>query len=128
MLSERSMTIPSRRIRLRRPKRLIPRARAVRVRRSDEAALEIAQGPRGAMAGHRRGRHQRSGRSQPAQRRRGPNPGGEMAHTRHPEAAWAWVRYLLEPETQVRFNQITGSLPARQSAWEVPALASASEL
>ena len=55
-------------------------------------------------------------------------PGGSslavFRSTRHPEAAWAWVRYLLEPETQVRFNQITGSLPARQSAWEVPALAS----
>ncbi|HAJ01974.1 MULTISPECIES: sugar ABC transporter substrate-binding protein [unclassified Brevundimonas] len=55
-------------------------------------------------------------------------PGGSslavFRSTRHPEAAWAWVRYLLEPETQVRFNQITGSLPARQSAWEAPALAS----
>ena len=55
-------------------------------------------------------------------------PGGSslavFRSTRPPEAAWAWVRYLLEPETQVRFNQITGSLPARQSAWEVPALAS----
>jgi len=55
-------------------------------------------------------------------------PGGSslavFRSTRHPEAAWAWVRYLLEPETQVRFNQITGSLPARKSAWEAPALAS----
>jgi multiple sugar transport system substrate-binding protein len=42
----------------------------------------------------------------------------------NPEAAWAWVRYLLEPETQVRFNQITGSLPARESAWSAPSLAS----
>ena len=55
-------------------------------------------------------------------------PGGSslavFRSSRNPDAAWAWVRYLLEPETQVRFNQITGSLPARQSAWDAPALAS----
>ena len=55
-------------------------------------------------------------------------PGGSslavFRTSRNPDAAWAWVRYLLEPDTQVRFNQITGSLPARQSAWDAPALAS----
>lgn len=39
------------------------------------------------------------------------------------EAAWALVRYLSEPDVQMRFNAITGSLPARESAWAAPAIA-----
>jgi multiple sugar transport system substrate-binding protein len=36
--------------------------------------------------------------------------------------AWALVEYLAEPAQQVRFYQLTGDLPARQSAWEAAAL------
>jgi len=35
----------------------------------------------------------------------------------HQDAAWALVRYLSQPSVQARFNAITGSLPARESAW-----------
>ncbi|WP_122465555.1 sugar ABC transporter substrate-binding protein [Brevundimonas lutea] len=41
----------------------------------------------------------------------------------HQDAAWRLVRYLSDPQVQVRFQEITGSLPARVSAWDVPALA-----
>tara|TARA_R110002124_G_scaffold118002_2_gene275191 strand:- start:9842 stop:11107 length:1266 start_codon:yes stop_codon:yes gene_type:complete len=41
----------------------------------------------------------------------------------HQAAAWKLVRYLSEPAVQARFNAITGSLPARQSAWSAPAVA-----
>ncbi|WP_374274560.1 sugar ABC transporter substrate-binding protein [Brevundimonas sp.] len=41
----------------------------------------------------------------------------------HQDAAWKLVRYLSDPRVQVRFQEITGSLPARVSAWDVPALA-----
>ena len=40
------------------------------------------------------------------------------------EAAWKLVRYLSEPAVQARFNEITGDLPARRSAWEAPTMAS----
>ncbi len=39
------------------------------------------------------------------------------------EAAWKLLEYLAQPEQQVRFYQLTGDLPARQSAWNDPALA-----
>ena len=41
----------------------------------------------------------------------------------HQEAAWKLVRYLSEPAVQARFNQVTGDLPARPSAWATPAVA-----
>ena len=40
------------------------------------------------------------------------------------EAAWKLLEYLAEPEQQAQFYQLTGDLPARQSAWNDPALAS----
>ena len=40
------------------------------------------------------------------------------------EAAWKLVRYLSDPAVQARFNVITGDLPARQTAWAAPAVAS----
>lgn len=40
------------------------------------------------------------------------------------EAAWKLLEFLAEPEQQARFYQLTGDLPARQSAWADPALAS----
>ena len=39
------------------------------------------------------------------------------------EAAWKLLEFLVEPEQQARFYQLTGDLPARQSAWNDPALA-----
>jgi multiple sugar transport system substrate-binding protein len=38
------------------------------------------------------------------------------------EAAWKLLEFLAEPEQQARFYQLTGDLPARQSAWSDPAL------
>lgn len=43
--------------------------------------------------------------------------------SRHPEAAWRLIEYLTEPETQARFYQLTGNLPAHRRAWEDSALA-----
>lgn len=37
--------------------------------------------------------------------------------------ALAWIEYLSEPEQQARFYTLTGDLPARQAAWDSPALA-----
>ena len=39
------------------------------------------------------------------------------------EAAWKLLEFLAEPEQQAHFYQLTGDLPARQSAWKDPALA-----
>ncbi len=39
------------------------------------------------------------------------------------EAAWKLLEFLAESEQQARFYQLTGDLPARQSAWTDPALA-----
>lgn len=39
------------------------------------------------------------------------------------EAAWKLLEFLAKPEQQARFYQLTGDLPARQSAWDTPALA-----
>jgi multiple sugar transport system substrate-binding protein len=53
-------------------------------------------------------------------------PGGSslvvFRNARNPQAAWALVRYLLDPQTQIEFNRVTGDLPARVSAWSAPAL------
>ena len=38
------------------------------------------------------------------------------------EAAWKLLEFLAEPEQQTRFYQLTGDLPARQSAWNDSAL------
>lgn len=40
------------------------------------------------------------------------------------DAAWALLEFLAEPAQQARFYQLTGDLPARQSAWNDPALLS----
>jgi multiple sugar transport system substrate-binding protein len=37
--------------------------------------------------------------------------------SRHTEAAWKLIEYLAAPEQQLRFQRLTGDLPARQSAW-----------
>jgi multiple sugar transport system substrate-binding protein len=42
--------------------------------------------------------------------------------TRHPEAAWKLIEFLSRPEQQLRFYELTGSLPARTEAWEASGL------
>lgn len=53
-------------------------------------------------------------------------PGGSslvvFKKAREPEAAWRLVQYLSQPAVQAEFQVLTGDLPARRSAWEVPAL------
>jgi multiple sugar transport system substrate-binding protein len=43
--------------------------------------------------------------------------------SKHPEAAWRFIAYLSRPDVQARFFHLTGSLPARRSAWADSALA-----
>jgi multiple sugar transport system substrate-binding protein len=43
--------------------------------------------------------------------------------SRRKAEAWKLVEYLSEPEVQVRFYQLTGNLPARQTAWQAPIFA-----
>ncbi len=43
--------------------------------------------------------------------------------SKHKDAAWRFVEYLSLPEVQSRFFHLTGSLPARRSAWADSALA-----
>jgi multiple sugar transport system substrate-binding protein len=49
-------------------------------------------------------------------------PGGSslvvFKTARDPQAAWALVSYLSEPAVQADFQRLTGSLPARRSAWD----------
>ena len=42
--------------------------------------------------------------------------------------AWRFAAYLLRPDVQRRFYELTGDLPARREAWAVPALAADSLL
>ncbi len=41
----------------------------------------------------------------------------------HKDAAWRLVEYLLRPEQQERFYELSGDLPARREAWQQAALA-----
>ncbi len=43
--------------------------------------------------------------------------------TRDPARAWALVRHLCRPDTQLQFHALTGDLPSRPSAWSAPSLA-----
>lgn len=45
-----------------------------------------------------------------------------FARSRHSEAAWSFIEYLAAPETQLRFFELTGDLPAHRAAWESPRL------
>ncbi len=55
-------------------------------------------------------------------------PGGSslvvFSSSKKQDAAWKLVRYLSEPAVQATFNEVTGDLPARVSAWSAPAVAS----
>lgn len=39
------------------------------------------------------------------------------------DAAWKLIAFLSEPATMQRFHALTGNMPPRRSAWQVPALA-----
>lgn len=41
----------------------------------------------------------------------------------HKPESWALIEYLTRPSTQQRFYELTGDMPSRRSAWELPALA-----
>lgn len=43
--------------------------------------------------------------------------------SRNPAQAWALIRHLCAPATQLQFHALTGDLPSRPSAWRQPALA-----
>ena len=51
--------------------------------------------------------------------------GGEylaiFKQSEHPQAAWAFVKWMASPETQAFWSQRSGYLPIRRSAMEVPA-------
>lgn len=53
-------------------------------------------------------------------------PGGSslvLSRTSEKQAAgWKLIQYLSRPDVQVRFFELSGDLPARRSAWHVPAL------
>ncbi|MBU0863399.1 MAG: extracellular solute-binding protein [Alphaproteobacteria bacterium] len=55
-------------------------------------------------------------------------PGGSslvvFAGADNPDAAWDLVSRLLAPSAQLRFQQLTGNLPARRSVWRDAGLAS----
>lgn len=44
------------------------------------------------------------------------------------EAAWKLIEFLSRPDIQVKFFEASGDLPARRSAWQVPALAGDREI
>jgi multiple sugar transport system substrate-binding protein len=46
-----------------------------------------------------------------------------MRRSAQQAAAWKFLAFLSDPARQARFFEKTGDLPARRSAWEVPALA-----
>jgi multiple sugar transport system substrate-binding protein len=41
----------------------------------------------------------------------------------HKDAAWSLIEFLSQPAQQVRFYQLTGNLPPRESAWQLGQLA-----
>jgi multiple sugar transport system substrate-binding protein len=41
-----------------------------------------------------------------------------FGHSPRKDAAWKLVVYLSRPDIQARFNELTGDLPARKSAWQ----------
>ncbi len=43
--------------------------------------------------------------------------------SRHQEAVWRLIEYLVDPDRQIEFYRLTGDLPARTAAWQDPALA-----
>jgi multiple sugar transport system substrate-binding protein len=50
---------------------------------------------------------------------------GLARSSRHQAAALRWMDYLAQPAQQAAFYRLSGDLPARQSAWALPELATA---
>lgn len=46
-----------------------------------------------------------------------------FAHSKHKEEAWRLAEFLLRPEQQIKFWELTGDLPAHRAAWADSALA-----
>jgi multiple sugar transport system substrate-binding protein len=49
-------------------------------------------------------------------------------NSKHPEAAWKWIEFLSQPETQLEFFRLTKDLPAVLPAWEYPEIKSDREV
>jgi multiple sugar transport system substrate-binding protein len=45
-----------------------------------------------------------------------------MRSSKHKAEAWKLIEFLSRPEQQVRFYELTGSLPARKDAWQIAKL------
>jgi ABC-type sugar transport system, periplasmic component len=43
-------------------------------------------------------------------------------YTKHPEEALAFIQYMSKKETQMKWNELTKSLPSNIAAWEAPLL------
>jgi len=43
-------------------------------------------------------------------------------YTKHPEEALAFIQYMSKKETQMKWNELTKSLPANIAAWDAPLL------
>jgi multiple sugar transport system substrate-binding protein len=48
---------------------------------------------------------------------------GVLSDSENKDAAWAFIEYLSEPETQITWYETVKDLPSVQSAWDDPALA-----
>jgi len=46
-----------------------------------------------------------------------------LADGKNPDAAWKLVRYMAQPDVQIAWYKLFGSLPAVQAAWDDPAIA-----
>lgn len=54
--------------------------------------------------------------------------GGQLAinaHSRHPDAAWRFISFLIAPEQMLERAEAVGQYPARRSVWKSPRLAAA---
>lgn len=43
-------------------------------------------------------------------------------NAKNPQAAWKWIEFLCEKETQIKFFNLTRDLPSVKTAWEDPLL------
>ena len=43
--------------------------------------------------------------------------------TKNPELAWTFLEYLCRPDNQLKWNSLSGNLPASRKAWDSPSLA-----
>lgn len=45
---------------------------------------------------------------------------GMGANTKHPDEAWKYMKFMLDPTMQMLFYDLTACLPIRESVWELP--------